>query len=64
MEDLVRRIAFEIQDDGMSRLQTQRLVASVLAALEAGDQIGRSLVVRSIVHHAAQDQGPRFCTWD
>nr|BAT30109.1 signal transduction histidine kinase, nitrate/nitrite-specific [Aureimonas sp. AU22] len=64
MDELVRRIAFEIQDDGMSRLQTQRLVASVLAALETGDQIGRSLVVRSSAHHAVREDGPRFCSWD
>ncbi len=32
MDDLVRRLAFEVQDDGMSRLQAQRIVIAVLAA--------------------------------
>ncbi|KQQ81925.1 hypothetical protein [Aureimonas sp. Leaf324] len=48
MDDLVRRLAFEIQDDRMSRLQAQRIVSAVLAGLGDGDQIGNALVVRSL----------------
>lgn len=53
MNELVRRIAFEIQDDSMSRVKAQRIVATVLAALDDGDQIGKALIVRSVAPHPA-----------
>ncbi len=53
MDDLVRRLAFEVQDDGMSRLQAQRIVIAVLAGLNDGDQIGNALIVRSLAPQPA-----------
>ncbi|WP_061930088.1 hypothetical protein [Aureimonas sp. AU22] len=60
MDELVRRLAFEIQEDGMSRLKAQRIVSAVLAALGDGDQIGKALVVRSVAPHANRDEEQRF----
>lgn len=59
MNELVRRIAFEIQDDGISRLKAQRIVAAVLSALDHGDQIGKALVVQSLAQQA-RDGDQRF----
>lgn len=47
MDDLVRRLAFEIQDDRISRLRAQRIVSAVLSGLSDGDHIGNALIVRS-----------------
>lgn len=60
MNELVRRIAFDIQDDGIGRLKAQRLVSAVLAALVDGDQIGKELIVRSAAGQADRDAEPRF----
>ncbi|WP_182422165.1 hypothetical protein [Aureimonas sp. ME7] len=45
MNELIDRIAFTIQEDGMSRIEARRLVDHVLAALQEGDEIRAGLVV-------------------
>lgn len=43
--DLIDRLAFAIQDEGMSRLRAWQCARAALAVLEPGDRIGPDLMV-------------------
>ncbi|WP_062209365.1 hypothetical protein [Aureimonas sp. AU12] len=45
VSDTLSRVAFAIQDDKIGLLQARRIAAVALAALQAGDDLGRGLRV-------------------
>ena len=61
MNELIDRIAFAIQEEGMTRIQAQRITSKVLAALHEGDVVSDGLMVRSSVtesttQHSVHDE--------
>lgn len=45
LSDTISRVAFAIQDEDIGYLKARRLAANALAALQAGDELGRHLYV-------------------
>lgn len=48
VSDTLSRVAFAIQDDKIGLLQARRIAAVALAALQAGDDLGRGLRVAAM----------------